>query len=61
MLQMERDLINVVHFLFGKHSKLKNRVLGCFISVLDGTVSDLIGVSYAIRNKFSHANTLFAL
>lgn len=44
-----------VHFLFEKHSKLKNKVLGCFISVLDGTASDLIGVSYAIQNKFSHA------
>lgn len=47
---MERDLINVVHSLFEKHSKLKNKVLGCFISVLDGTVSDLIGVSNAIQN-----------
>lgn len=59
MLQIERDLINVVHFLFEKHSKLRNRVLGCFVSVLDETVSDLIGVSYAIQNKFSHANHTF--
>lgn len=59
MLQIERDLINVVHFLFEKHSKLRNRVLGCFVSVLDGTVSDPIGVSYAIQNKFSHANHTF--
>lgn len=50
-----------VHFLFERHSKLENRVLGCFISVLDGTASDLIGVSYVIQNKFSHANDILAL
>lgn len=59
MLQMERDLINVMYSISEKHSKLKNRALGCFIPVLDGTVSDLIGVFYAIQNKFSYANHTF--
>lgn len=56
MLQMEKDRISAVHFLFEKPRELKNRVLGCIISVLDGTVSDLTGSSYAIQNKFSDAN-----
>lgn len=56
MLQMEKDRISAVHFLFEKPKELKNRVLGCIISVLDGTVSDLTGSSYAIQKKFSDAN-----
>lgn len=50
MLQTEKNMISVVHFLFEKPRELKNKVLGCIVSVLDGTVSNLTGSPYTIQS-----------
>lgn len=44
MLQKEKDLISVVHFLFEIARELKNRVLEYIVLVLDWTVSHLTGI-----------------